>query len=1044
MIKSVPIKIHIIFSFVILFCVSLNAQTERYKVFEKHSDTLLNAYLLNRLKVQFDQRRLELKKASLSEKRLFQRRDRMRDWFIKAVGILPSNKTPLNPIVTKKKDMGTYTIEMVAFESMPNHHVTGVFYLPKTGKVPYPGIYIPSGHSLNGKANETYQKAARLFAVNGFAVFQADPISKGERYQYLDENGAPVTDETGSHEILGQSLLLTGSNSLIWQLEDNIRCVDFLEQHPYVDKNKLAVAGNSGGGTQATYLAAFDRRIKVATPSCYIATTEKKFFTIGSQDGCQQLWGEGKRGIEEQDFLFMAAPIPILILSAEKDFFAIEGAKTAYRELKNLYTILQLPDKIDQVTCSEEHGWHKPLREASVQWCKRWLMNDPSPVTEPNDIGYLEDKEIQVTRTGQVLTSFKNEKSVIDINEERLKTCDQRRFNFQKNHSSSEIIKKIKNLIGFEDPLDNGLIKHLGIIKENGYHVEKILINRDHEYEFFLPALLFIPDSTKDKRPAVIIASEKGKESELGVEGLVQDELNKGHIVLAIDVCNTGELKDQRLSRYNNNEFYIAKMALYEGKTLMTYRAEDLLVAYHFLKSLKLVDKSDINLISVGYIGPAALHAAVIGQCFRQVKIIDSLVSWKEVAISYKLKDQLANIVPDVLNYYDLPDLIMLMPKSGVEFAAAVDASGNANSIGPHQDGTVKLTHTQVCEVFDPAYIKGLMDRNAAYFRDEVFSKVPLNPKLISWNGAVYYSGLLEAWKYTGKEDYLEQMTEVCNNFRWKLFPEHQNSTANNLLIGDVYLNMYLEEEDTACIADLKKEIKRIVASEFTGGDYWWWVDALFMGPPTFTLLSQVAGDPEYLDFMHQKWQLAYNRELYNEKEHLFYRDSNWVYNPNDPKTCTSSGGKIFWSRGNGWAVGGICRLLNYLPEGHPYGKFYRRVLRKTLKSIAKHQQQDGLWTTNLVDQKDFPGTETSGSALFCYAMAWGINNGIVSRKKYEPVVRKTWMALVKCIQPEGDLGQCQVEAHSPGKVSPTDTDWFGQGLFLLASTEVLRMTESK
>ena len=358
--------------------------------------------------------------------------------------------------------------------------------------------------------------------------------------------------------------------------------------------------------------------------------------------------------------------------------------------------------------------------------------------------------------------------------------------------------------------------------------------------------------------------------------------------------------------------------------------------------------------------------------------------------------------------------------------------------------GVAKLLPAQeTLSPYNPDNIKQLMDKNAAWFQNEIISQNLNNERLITWNGAAYYSGLLEAWKYTKDENYLKQLKTVGRNFDWKLHPGHQNSTANNLLIGDVYLNMYLEEEDTACIADLKKEIKRIVASEFTGGDYWWWVDALFVGPPTFALLSQVTGNPAYLDFMHKKWQFTY-KDLYDEREHLFYRDSNWVCNPNDSKTCTSSGGKIFWSRGNGWAVGGICRLLNYLPEGHPYRKFYIKILKKTLKSITAYQQQDGLWTSNLVDQKDFPDTETSGSALFCYAMAWGINNGIVSRKKYEPVVRKTWMALVKCIQPEGYLGQCQVEAHSPGKVSPTDTDWFGQGLFLLAATEVLRMTDNR
>ena len=234
--------------------------------------------------------------------------------------------------------MKEYTIEKVTFESQPNNHVTGLFYLPKNGKAPFPAVYIPCGHSYNGKGAETYQKAARLFALNGFAVLQADPVSQGERFQLLDEAGKPATQGgTHMHELLGEAQLLTGTNTLINELYDNIRGLDFLEAHTKVNKDKLAVAGNSGGGTQAVYLVGYDDRIKVATPYCYLATTEKKFNTIGSQDGCQQLWGEGEMYIDEQDFLLMAAGIPIRLLAAEQDYFNINGVKTAFADLKRHY-----------------------------------------------------------------------------------------------------------------------------------------------------------------------------------------------------------------------------------------------------------------------------------------------------------------------------------------------------------------------------------------------------------------------------------------------------------------------------------------------------------------------------------------------------------------------------------------------------------------------------------------------------------------------------------------------------------------------------------
>ncbi len=160
--------------------------------------------------------------------------------------------------------------------------------------------------------------------------------------------------------------------------------------------------------------------------------------------------------------------------------------------------------------------------------------------------------------------------------------------------------------------------------------------------------------------------------------------------------------------------------------------------------------------------------------------------------------------------------------------------------------GAISSLQAQHNTAFNPDFIKGLIDKNVRYFQDEVISNDPLNPRLITWNGATYYAGLLEAWKYTKDEEYLKQLKQVCQNFNWKLYPKYRNSTTNNLLIGDIYLQMYLREKDELFIKDLQKEINRIMSAGFTGGDYWWWVDALFMGPPTFALLSEVTNDPEY------------------------------------------------------------------------------------------------------------------------------------------------------------------------------------------------------
>ncbi len=662
--------------FIVLFvftniCTAQNIGT--LKILKDSNVDIQKTWLLKKLTTQFDHRRAEVQIASQSAEKLLARRDSMRKWFVDIVGELPP-KTPLNSKFGDKTDMGAYTIEPVFFESQPNHHVTGLFYTPTTGKPPYPAVYIPCGHTFNGKEAEFYRGAAMMFALNGFVVLQADPICQGERQQHLDEAGNPLFNSGGTsqHEVLGQSLMLTGSNTLIHELFDNIRCIDFLVQQAVVDKDKIAVTGNSGGGTQTTYLAAYDRRIKVAVPSCYIATTEKKLNTVGSQDGCQQLWGEGKAGIEEQDFLFMAAPIPILISSAKQDFFPLDGAVSAFNELKGLYTILGSPEKINQYIYDAAHGWHKPMREASVRWCKKWLLNDSSLVPLSEIAGNL--TPMLATPTGQVLTSFSEEKSVTDISIERMEKARITRDAFQKSLSKTQMKAKIKAVIGFEEPPQKINSEKKGSIQGKGFKIEKLLIERDEQLHFFMPALLFVPENTKRKSSAVIIVSEQGKDSLLTPESQIMKEIEKGNIVLAIDVSNTGELKDGRNPRCNNKEFWMGKLALYEGKTLMTYRAEELIIAKRYLQSLPMVNKREISIYSTGLTGPAVLHAAYFDQGFRQVTIVGSLNTWEDVASASLSKDQIANIVPNVLNYYDLPDLVRWTPRSKIEIISPVAA----------------------------------------------------------------------------------------------------------------------------------------------------------------------------------------------------------------------------------------------------------------------------------------------------------------------------------------------------------------------------------
>ena len=77
------------------------------------------------------------------------------------------------------------------------------------------------------------------------------------------------------------------------------------------------------------------------------------------------------------------------------------------------------------------------------------------------------------------------------------------------------------------------------------------------------------------------------------------------------------------------------------------------------------------------------------------------------------------------------------------------------------------------------------------------------------------------------------------------------------------------------------------------------------------------------------------------------------------------------------------------------------------MNSLRDYQKEDGLWG-QLVDDKT-TWTETSGSAMFVYAMVKGVKKGWLDEATYAPLVRKAWIALIGHIDENGDIdGVCE------------------------------------
>ncbi len=350
-------------------------------------------------------------------------------------------------------------------------------------------------------------------------------------------------------------------------------------------------------------------------------------------------------------------------------------------------------------------------------------------------------------------------------------------------------------------------------------------------------------------------------------------------------------------------------------------------------------------------------------------------------------------------------------------------------------------------EIFQPQYVipimKKVCDWQLVHLSD--FRYIPKSNKFVripndGWIRSVFFTGVLALYQTSKAPKYLRAALNWAKSNHWE--PGPRRYFADDQCAGQVYTELYFIKKDPRMIAPLKKAFDAILQNPQRGPVVGWdryknwsWCDALFMAPPAWARLAAATHNLKYLDLMDTLWWDTTNY-LYDKEEHLFYRDERF-------KGKKSPGGKkIFWSRGNGWVLAGLARVLQYMPSTYPdYPKFLQ-LFREMAIKIAALQGRDGLWRSSLLEPNAYPQPETSGSALFCYALSWGINQNIVNRRQFLPVVKLAWQGLVKAVQPDGKLGWVQPVGASPDSVKKDDTMAYGSGAFLLAGSEVIKIRD--
>ena len=325
----------------------------------------------------------------------------------------------------------------------------------------------------------------------------------------------------------------------------------------------------------------------------------------------------------------------------------------------------------------------------------------------------------------------------------------------------------------------------------------------------------------------------------------------------------------------------------------------------------------------------------------------------------------------------------------------------------------------------------------------------------LTWHMGALYAGM-DQWRTIADDPkpYNDFLKMIGERNEWKLHkrPYH----ADDHTVGQFYLSLAREFKDPAMVKPTKEHFDWILANPKTGSlewsgygrntkkkktdchDRWGWCDALFMAPPVWARLAAVTGDQKYLDFMDQEYHATYDI-LWDQEDKLFWRDTSFF------SKREKNGRKLYWARGNGWVFGGLALMIPDLPENWDGRAFYIDLYKTMANSLKDCQRADGTWSMGLLGGVEgYPVKETSGTSFFTFGLAWGINNGLLDRATYEPIVMEAWAALTECVTEEGILGYVQPVGAAPGDAYEDKTEVYGIGAFLAAGTEVYKLVGGK
>lgn len=586
-----------------------------------------------------------------------------KDFFLKQLGELWET-TPLHPQMTGVISTPDYRVEKIVIETHPKFYATGTLFLPLKEKFapPYPGLLLVCGHTANGKASDDHQTMAVLGAMNGLAVLVFDPIEQGERYQNFGPDGKMSYWGTAAHNMLGATSILLGRNTATFEFWDNSRAIDYLQSRSDIISDKIGVAGNSGGGTQTSYMMALDPRVAAAAPCCYLSG----FFghlthILNPQDAEQNIFGQIGFGMDHPDYPIMRAPKPTLLCCKTDDFFFVEDTWTSFRFAKRIFSRFAAPEHLSIIEIEGGHGYCPEIYNSTIRWMVRWL-------TDRTELTVTLDAEKMVPiLPEEVIRSIPDEKGVMSLPGARTT------YDLNRDLNSALAEKRKANLASMTPDDFADMVRKVAVIRKTeelpeAKEIEDKTGSGDVIFEtaagIYCPVRTAFADSTGETLRLIVTSQgRRGAKVEAILAGLAAEE----GPACAVDLRGWGETQNVSKEYFRYEHFGTDGIDFYGayllGKSFVGMRTEDLLVTAKrltekFGKKIELIADSSSAAI-------VALHAATVApDLFAKVTLpAEEIPTWNSRVEAAPAPIPMTDIIHGVLNYYDVDDLIARISK---------------------------------------------------------------------------------------------------------------------------------------------------------------------------------------------------------------------------------------------------------------------------------------------------------------------------------------------------------------------------------------------